>query len=99
MFNFIKKIFGKDEPVINFACRSWGVRKYAPIQPAGKFFPEKFKKMSPYFEDGKAEHNIDNHKTVRACPGITDYMSMGFVIPAWCDITIEPTPDGKHIIT
>ena len=35
MFNFIKKIFGKDEPVINFACRSWGVRKYAPIQQIG----------------------------------------------------------------
>ena len=99
MFNKLINFFGRKQPVINFACRSWGVRKYAPIQPAGKFFPEKFKKMSPYFEDGKAEHNIDNHKTVRACPGITDYMSMGFVIPAWCDITIEPTPDGKHIIT
>ena len=60
-------------------------------------FPEKFKEMSPYYEKGK--HNIDHHKTVRACPGITDYMSMGFVIPAFCDIEITPTPDGKFVET
>lgn len=97
MINFIKNLFKKEEPVINFACQSWGVRKYAPIQPAGKFFPDKFKELSPYYK--KEQYNIDSHKTVRSCPGITDYMSMGYVIPAWCDITIEPTPDGKHIIT
>ena len=44
--------------------------------------------MSPYFEDGKAEHNIDNPRQLEST-SITDYMSMGFVIPAWCDITIE----------
>ena len=88
MINWIKNLFKNNDPVINFACNNWGVRKYAPIQPAGKFFPEKFKKMSPYFEDGKAEHNIDSLKTVRV-NGIPDYMSMGFVIPL-CDITIEP---------
>ena len=65
MINWIKNLFKNNDPVINFACNNWGVRKYAPIQPAGKFFPEKFKKMSPYFEDGKAEHNIDSLKTVR----------------------------------
>ena len=97
MFNYIKSLFSDDTPVINFACANWGVRKYAPIQPAGKFFPEKFKEMSPYYEKGK--HNIDHHKTVRACPGITDYMSMGFVIPAFCDIEITPTPDGKFVET
>ena len=51
--------------------------------------PEKFKKMSPYFEDGKAEHNIDSLKCKSPFLGTPDYMSMGFVI-AWCDITIEP---------
>lgn len=97
MIKFIKSLFSKKTPVINFATQNWGVRKYAPIQPAGKFFPEKFMKVDPLFEKG--QHNIDHKKTIRACPGITDYMSMGYVIPAWCDIEIHPTPDGMHIET
>ena len=56
MINFIKNLFKKEEPVINFACQSWGVRKYAPIQPAGKFFPDKFKELSPYYK--KEQYNI-----------------------------------------
>jgi len=97
MINSIKNFFRKDKPVINFATQNWGVRKYAPIQPAGKFIPKQFQDISPHFE--KAEHNIDSKKTIRACPGITDYLSMGFVIPAWCDIEITPTPDGQHVET
>ena len=55
MFKFIKSLFVKETPVINFACANWGVRKYAPIQPAGKFFPEKFKLK---LIKACAEHNI-----------------------------------------
>ena len=36
------------EPVIFFETEKWAVRKHAPIEPAGKFKPEAWKKMPAY---------------------------------------------------
>lgn len=88
MFNLFKKT-----PEINFECDNWAVRKYAPITPASNFLPTRFKNL-PAFVD-KQTHMIDSIKTVKACPGIKDYLSLGYVIPAWCDM--EFTPQGDNI--
>ena len=77
---------------VYFETDNWAVRKYSPIRPAREFIPEKFSSM-PAFVD-KQNHMIDSIKTVRACPGISEYFGLGYVIPAWCDIEIYPMPNG-----
>ena len=87
-------IFKKQEqkPQVYFETDNWATRKYAPIQPARNFIPEKFSKMESFVD--KQEKMIDSTKTVKTCPGISDYFGLGYVIPAWCDIEIYPQPDG-----
>ena len=94
MFNWKKE---SDEPKIYFETENWAVRKYAPIKPASEFLPSAWKKM-PTFTD-KQKHKIDSDQTIRACPGIGDYMKTGFIIPAWCDMDIIPSQDGLNVET
>jgi hypothetical protein len=84
--------FNKKKHQVYFETDNWAVRKYSPIRPAREFIPEKFSSM-PAFVD-KQNHMIDSIKTVRACPGISEYFGLGYVIPAWCDIEIYPMPNG-----
>ena len=83
----------KKKQQIYFETDNWAVRKYAPIKSAGEFIPEKFKNMSAFAN--KQNHHIDSLKTVKACPGISEYMQLGYVIPAWCDIELFPMDDGS----
>jgi len=85
----------EQKPHVTFTTNEWAIRKYAPIVPAKDFMPPAFKNMSTYV--AKRKHPIDSEKTVKTCAGIVDYCSAGFVIPAWCDIEILPTPDGKSV--
>jgi hypothetical protein len=87
--------FNKKHPVINFECDSWAVRKYAAVRPAREFVPEKFQNLPPFVD--KKEHLLDSIKTVRACPGISEYMGLGYVIPAWCDIELFPENNGQSV--
>tara|TARA_B100000035_G_scaffold78327_1_gene65430 strand:- start:2078 stop:2842 length:765 start_codon:yes stop_codon:yes gene_type:complete len=87
----------KQKAVVNFETENWAVRKYAPIKPASEFMPGPWKQM-PTFTD-KKQHKIDSDQTVKACPGIGDYMKTGFVIPAWCDMEIIPSEDGQMVET
>ena len=87
-------IFRKNnKPALNFETDNWAVRKYAPIRPSIEFLPKKFKEM-PLFLN-KQEHMIDSIKTVKACPGIKDYLTLGYIIPAWCDMEFTPVEDGQ----
>ena len=85
------------KPILFFETENWAVRKHAPIRPAKEFMPEAWKNMPTYTK--KAKHLIDSDKSVKACPGIGDFMSMGYVIPAWCDIEITPGQDGLSVST
>ena len=85
------------KPILFFETENWAVRKHAPIRPAKDFMPEAWKNMPTYTK--KANHLIDSDKSVKACPGIGDFMSMGYVIPAWCDIEITPGQDGLSVST
>lgn len=90
MFNFNKKT-----PEINFECDNWAVRKFAPIQPAANFIPDKFKSLDAFVK--KERHMIDSIKTVKACPGIKDYFGLGYIMPAWCDMEFQPTNNDDII--
>ena len=78
---------------VYFETDNWAVRHYTPIQPANKFIPEQFSNM-PLFTD-KQEKMIDSQKSVKACPGIGEYIGLGWVIPAWCDVEMYPGDDGE----
>lgn len=82
----------KEKHQVFFTTDEWAIRKYSPIQPAKNFMPLDFQKMESFVVKNK--HMIDSRKTVKTCPGILDFCSAGYVIPAWCDIEIEPTSDG-----
>lgn len=34
--------------------------------------------------------------SIRRCQGTYDYITSGFVVPLWTDVTIRPSIDGKH---
>jgi hypothetical protein len=78
---------------IYFETDNYAVRKYAPIGLAKDFVPEKFKNMEPFVK--KEKHMIDSIKTVKACPGISEYIGLGYVIPAWCDMEFYPDEYGQ----
>ena len=84
----------KKKAQINFETDNWAVRKYAPIRPAAEFIPDKFKNLPPFLR--KERHMVDSVKTVKSCPGIKDYLSLGYIIPAWCDMEFQP--EGDNII-
>lgn len=77
---------------IYFETERWAVRKHAPIRPAREFIPKSWTQTEVYTK--KCPFPLDSDKTVKACPGIGDYMALGYVIPAWCDIEIHPAEDG-----
>ncbi len=81
----------KEQPKVIFETEHWFVRKYAPIRPASEFIPDYWKNIPTYIE--KKEHPIDGTKTVKACPAVADLMTAGYVLPAWCDIELEPDPN------
>lgn len=85
----------KEKHQIYFTTPDWAIRKYSPIEPAGKYLPLSFKNMDPMLI--RKKHMVDSVKTVRACPGILDYCQAGFVVPAWCDIEMQPSPDGQNV--
>ena len=85
--------FNKKKYQVYFETDNWAARKYSPIRPAREFIPKKFSDM-PSFVD-RQEHLLDSTKTIKLCPGISEYFGLGYVIPAWCDIEIYPMPDGS----
>lgn len=87
----------KNNYQVYFTCEDWAIRKYTPVAPARSFLPPAFKNMQAYVQQER--HHIDSIKTVKSCPGIGDFCSAGFVIPAWCDIEIIPDASGNFIKT
>ena len=72
----------------------------AQVQPASKFIPDWWKNQDTKFESEQIKNNKQaqirgggEHTTVqsttRNCPGIYDYMTSGYIVPAWSDIRLE----------
>lgn len=94
MFNIFKK-----KPIIEFSCKEWAIRKHAPILPASKFLPEEYKNLPT----GKAcPFDTFNEATVlslKLCPAVNNWLSAGYVIPAWADMEINFTETGYEFKT
>lgn len=92
---FFKK---KEQPTIEFSCKEWSIRKYAPILPASNFLPESYKNI-PAGEVCPFDpfHNA-SLLTVRLCPALNQYMSTGYVLTAWADMEIKFDDNGGYHI-
>ena len=83
------------KPQIYFETNNYAVRKFAPIKPASEFVPEKFRNLPTKIKEG--DHRIDDIFSVKICPGIQDYIGLGYVIPAWCDMEFIPNNDEMFV--
>ena len=74
---------------IKFYTEIEELEKTLPVVPASKFWPEWFKNQRPIFEGNDKQYA----STVRKCPAILDILSMGYVIPLWCDFKLARIED------
>jgi len=63
----------------------------APPLPAHKFWPEWFKRQPPVLSD--ADDDSPTSSTIRKCPAALDILSMGYIIPLWCDFKLLRNED------
>ena len=64
-----------------------------PIVPAVQALPRWYKDMKPHAE-GVLPSEKHNDGTVKACPAAFDSMSLGYIMPLWADLYVEPGEDG-----
>lgn len=69
---------------IKFYTEIEELEKTLPVVPASKFWPEWFKNQRPIIEGNDKQYA----STVRRCPAILDILSMGYIIPLWCDFKL-----------
>lgn len=62
-----------------------GITKLFPIEPAGSFTPSWFSKLPTTVKSSTGAEV----GTVKLCPGITDTLKAGIVIPVWCDMFVD----------
>ena len=99
----LKKIFKfgpKKEDIIEIWCSITGLKDVIPVQTAGHFIPKWYENMPKWNSKQveKLDHfrkNVSNKGTVKRCPAIPEFMSMGFVVPLWCDLRVKIFDDGS----
>lgn len=80
------------KPTIEFITFDWVARTEYPVKPANEFLPEVWKKIPL-----EKQTDVGSYKTVKACPGIGDWLTMGYIIPAWSDIVLKNTEYGPDV--
>lgn len=84
----------QETPVIEFSCKEWAIRKYAPILPAGQFLPEEYKNIPAGSICPFDPFHQASLLSVKLCPALNQYMSAGYVMPAWADMEVNFNEDG-----
>ncbi len=85
---FSKKSF--DNVKVKFIGTVPGITQDPLIQPqpSNKFLPNWWKTIPPYVENKEDWSSIRKGPTAKVCPSMAHYFSQGFVIPAWCDMSL-----------
>ena len=87
-----------------FMAHSDDHHRYPQPQPASKFIPEWYKKM-PKARDPKTydpkntttyinKDGLQHRHTMKQCVPVQDYLTSGYIVPLWTDLTITLF-DGK----
>lgn len=73
-------------PRVTFVTKTNGVIENYPIRSAGKHMPEWLRRAP--LETPEITKGGFHQRTIKACPGVIEYVSEGYVIPAWTDIEL-----------
>ena len=71
----------KKEPIIKFASINGNFAVSTPVVSAAEFKTKWFKEQTP-------------SKSIRLCPGLSDYYKSGYIVTAHCDIHIKANKAG-----
>ena len=94
----LKKLFKfgpNKEDVIQVWSRIEGLTSVEPVKEAHHFLPDWWLRASMWQnpevlkKNKETDNNINNKGTIRRCPAVPEFMSMGFVVPLWTDVRIE----------
>ena len=75
----------KEEKIIWWSMIE-GLEDVVPVQVSSHHLPDWWIKKTD---------NVDNKGTIKMCPAIPEFMSMGFVVSLWCDLKVEINEDGS----
>lgn len=84
------------KPRITFVTNVNGVIDHYPIDNAGKHMPGWLRRAP--LETKEITKGGFYQRTIKSCPGVIEYVSEGYVIPAWTDIelTRDISEDGNE---
>ena len=85
-------MWNKDECHVEWWSAVQGLTELEPVRPALKAMPECFKNIP------RTRPQIEHIKgsSIKHCPGFVDLYKHSYVVPMWCDVTLEVIP-GKGI--
>lgn len=90
MINYVKKIIKfLTRPKITFYAKAHFVTVTNLPTETKKEFTDIAKKVIP------VKSGVSSHVSLKRCPGIVDYATLGYVIRAWTDILITTDSDGE----
>lgn len=88
-------MFFKKKPYIKFIPQVEGLKKYVPIVPA-KDSPPKWWKDTKINKDVIFINNRPaSVGTIKRCPGVSDFLNAGWIVPLWGDLTISIQGDDN----
>lgn len=67
-------------------------------QPASKFIPEWWKKITPHINGDKFDLTPAPNSTAKKCFPLLDSLTSGYIIPLWTDILVKLDTDGTPIV-
>lgn len=80
---------------IKFITKEPKVAAMFPPVPAIHLAPDWWKKSTVYMPERRFPNlRLRHDLTIKGCPGIGDYLGLGYVIPMWADLLIKATDEG-----
>jgi hypothetical protein len=81
----------KKEPIVQILSTVEGLSEDEEVQPkvANKFLPSWWKSMPNYLGVESEDFQVKNRPTAKLCPSFAHWFNEGFIIPAWCDMTLR----------
>lgn len=80
-------------PKINFSTHPDIVDSIPHPKPASKFIPSWYKDLDREYQCPVSE--VTKRATIKQCLPVRDFITSGYIIPAWCDMLFKKDSKGK----
>jgi hypothetical protein len=88
-------MFRKKPEEIEFVTPAAQIAEMFPPVPAGRMTPQWVRAMAPYTKKRRFPNlRTREEVTMKGCPGVGDYLNLGWIIPLWTDYIFTANPDG-----